>query len=458
MNQSTSVVEVCQYRKVQINSTSTKGKAIAGLFTLALAVVTMIALSGCAGLTAAPPAAPSGSTGTASLAASPTTVSFANVSVGTTAKQTVTISNSGTASENVTSISATGSAFSITGITLPYALAAGSSTTFTAQFTPTASGTATGSLAISASSGSTDPTVTVALTGTATQAGISVSPSSVSFGTVIVGQTNSQPIKISNSGSAALTISGYTATGAGFSVSGLTTPLTVQAGQSASFNVKFSPTTASSSSGSISLASNASSSASTVALTGTGAAATYSLSVSPSTVSFGNVKLNASTSQTVSLKNTGNSSITISSVKVTGSGFSDSGVNAGLVLSPSQSASLNVAFAPTTSGSVSGSVAIASNAANSPESVQLSGAGITTHTVALAWVTSTSSGVVGYNVYRGTVSGTYSKLNSSPLTSAAYTDSTVQSGQNTTYYYVVTAVNSSGVESTDSNQATAVVP
>jgi fibronectin type 3 domain-containing protein len=65
--------------------------------------------------------------------------------------------------------------------------------------------------------------------------------------------------------------------------------------------------------------------------------------------------------------------------------------------------------------------------------------------------------VVGYYVYRGTVNGgPYSKLNSTPAPSTNYTDATVQSG--VTYYYVVTAVDGSGMESAYSNQSTAVIP
>ena len=65
--------------------------------------------------------------------------------------------------------------------------------------------------------------------------------------------------------------------------------------------------------------------------------------------------------------------------------------------------------------------------------------------------------MVGYNVYRGTQSGgPYAVLNSAADASTTYTDSTVQAGQ--TYYYVVTAVDSSGNESVNSNQAQAVVP
>jgi len=78
------------------------------------------------------------------------------------------------------------------------------------------------------------------------------------------------------------------------------------------------------------------------------------------------------------------------------------------------------------------------------------------HSVALSWNASTST-VSGYNVYRSTVSGTsYTKLNSSLVPALAYTDSTVQNG--TTYYYVMTGVDSSGKESLYSNEAQAIIP
>jgi fibronectin type 3 domain-containing protein len=65
--------------------------------------------------------------------------------------------------------------------------------------------------------------------------------------------------------------------------------------------------------------------------------------------------------------------------------------------------------------------------------------------------------VSGYNVYRSTTSGSgYAKVNGSLVAAVNYTDSTVQNG--TTYYYVTTAVDGSGNESSYSNQATAVIP
>lgn len=86
----------------------------------------------------------------------------------------------------------------------------------------------------------------------------------------------------------------------------------------------------------------------------------------------------------------------------------------------------------------------------------LGGTCVTGHFVSLSWTASSSQGVTGYNIYRGTTSGgPYTKLNSSPVVGTSYTDRTVQAGQ--TYYYVATAVDSSS-ESAYSNEAQGVIP
>jgi fibronectin type 3 domain-containing protein len=63
---------------------------------------------------------------------------------------------------------------------------------------------------------------------------------------------------------------------------------------------------------------------------------------------------------------------------------------------------------------------------------------------------------VGYNVYRATETGSYGKLDSSLVTGTKFTDATVAAG--TTYKYVVTAVDTLGLESAFSEAITAVVP
>jgi fibronectin type 3 domain-containing protein len=76
----------------------------------------------------------------------------------------------------------------------------------------------------------------------------------------------------------------------------------------------------------------------------------------------------------------------------------------------------------------------------------------------LSWTASTSTGVTGYYVYRGTTSGAESStpLNSTPVSGTAFTDESVTAG--TTYYYVVKAVSSGDTESAASTEVSVAVP
>jgi hypothetical protein len=181
------------------------------------------------------------------------------------------------------------------------------------------------------------------------------------------------------------------------------------------------------------------------------------LSVNPGSLSFGSVNNGSTASQSFSVTNTGNSNVSISSITATGTGFSVTSGGSAVTLSPNQSTTVGVQFAPAAAGSVTGAVTISSNATGT-SGVALSGTGVAaqaTHTVALSWGASTSS-VAGYNVYRSSVSGSsYAKINSSLVGGVGFTDSNVQTGR--TYYYVATAVDANGNESVYSNEVPAVV-
>ena len=181
------------------------------------------------------------------------------------------------------------------------------------------------------------------------------------------------------------------------------------------------------------------------------------LSTGSSTLSFGNVNVGSSSTQSTTVTNSGAANVTISGVAVTGAGVSVNGISTGLVLAPGASATLNVVFAPAGAGSLTGSVVITSNASNSSLSVSLFGTGVAVqHSAALSWIASASV-VTGYNVYRAATSGgPYTKLNSSVNTNTSYTDTSVVSGQ--TYYYVATAIDANNMESVYSNQVQAVIP
>jgi hypothetical protein len=185
-----------------------------------------------------------------------------------------------------------------------------------------------------------------------------------------------------------------------------------------------------------------------------------SISLSLTSLPFGTQGVGTTSSpQSVTLRNTGNATLSITSLVVTGTQASDFARNTtcGSSLAVGATCTIVVSFTPSAIGTRTAAVSITDNASGSPHTVNLSGVG--THDVILSWTPSTTSNVAGYNVYRGATSGgPYpTKLNSSPVGGATYADETVQAGR--TYYYVATTVASDGVtESGNSNQASATVP
>jgi Abnormal spindle-like microcephaly-assoc'd, ASPM-SPD-2-Hydin len=182
------------------------------------------------------------------------------------------------------------------------------------------------------------------------------------------------------------------------------------------------------------------------------------LSGSPSSIPFGSVTVGSSATSAITLRNTGNVAITVFSATTAGSDFAISGSMFPFTLAAGASQTVNVMFAPSGSGAVTGSAAFVSNATNSPATIALAGSGTAPvpHSVALAWETGGST-VNGYNVYRAATSGgPYAKLNGVVDPYNNFVDPGVLSGR--TYYYVVTVVDATGAESGYSNQVAALIP
>jgi hypothetical protein len=196
---------------------------------------------------------------------SPSAVGFGSVATGaSSATQAVTVTNSGSASAPVTSISTSGD-FSQTN-TCGSSIAAGSSCTVNVKFTPTAAGSRTGNLTITASG----ITNTVPLSGTGVAPGpiINPNPSSLSFASTIVGSSSAtQTVTVSNSGTTSATVSGVSASG-DFSQTNNCSTLAV--GASCTVTVKFTPTTSGARTGAVTITSNANNSPTAIALSGSG--------------------------------------------------------------------------------------------------------------------------------------------------------------------------------------------
>jgi hypothetical protein len=396
-----------------------------------------------------------GVAGTVAVSANPTSLSFGSVNAGLTSSKSVTLTNSGTANVTISQVAVSAKDVTTSGVTTPLTLTPGQTQTMNVAFKPSAAETVAGNITVTSTQGTN---TVVSVSGTGIQAAISFTPSSANFGSVTVGSTNSQTIQLSNTGNGVLTITQASVTGSGFSTAGLTLPLSLNPGQSTTFNAQFQPAGAGSASGSITIVSNAAGSPGVIALSGSGVAATEILTLSTSSMNFGNVNAGSSSTQTETITNAGNSNVQISQIAASGAGYSLSGASAPVTLTPTQSLTFSIIFSPTGVGSQSGSVTVTSNATGSPSTISLTGSGVsaTPHTVSLSWTASTST-VSGYNIYRSTTNGSgYAKLNGALVSAVSYTDTTVVNGL--TYYYVTTAVDSSGTESVNSNQAQAIIP
>lgn len=383
---------------------------------------------------------------------SPGSQNFGSVTVGASQSQTVTLTNAGASSVNISQAAVSGTGFQLSGITTPFTLSPSQSTTFTVTFAPQTATSASGVVTIT--SDASNSTLTMGLSGAGVSPGaLGSDPTSLSFSSVTVGNKQTLPGTLTNTGGSSITISQVGITGSGFSLAGISTPLTLAGGQSANFSVSFAPQAAGSVSGTVTVSSPASNPTLTIPVSGTGTVTIGQLSVSPTTLSLGSVVVGTSKSASGTLTASG-ANVTVTAANTNNSVFSVGGLSLPVTIPAGQSASFTVTFSPLTTGAASGALIFTSDAQPSTTSETLAGTGTSapTHSVSLSWTASTSSNISGYNVYRavyGTSCGSYGKINSVLNTNTLYTDSTVADG--TSYCYAATTVNTSDEESGYSN-------
>jgi beta-glucanase (GH16 family) len=195
--------------------------------------------------------------------ASPSTVAFSQVRVGTKSTLPVVFTNARSWKITLPAPETSGGAFSMTGPSFPLTLDAGQSVTVNVAFAPQSAGTVGGRLFVPG------PALAIPLTGTGTAPGqLTANLGNLNFANVPVGSSQTQSVILTNSGGSGLTVSHATLTGTGFTLSGLALPPTLGAGQSATLSVVFAPQSAGSASGNLAFASNASNPAMNLPLSG----------------------------------------------------------------------------------------------------------------------------------------------------------------------------------------------
>lgn len=395
------------------------------------------------------------------LTLSAASLSFGSVTVNTTSSKTLTLTSSGTAALTINSVNVAGNGFAISGTALPATLTPGQSVTLQVSFDPTIPGVAAGTITISSNSLPVGIT-SVALSGTGTVAPtpqLTMSASHLDFGNVNLNTTATKTLTVTSSGTAALTVTSVALSGTGFEISASPFPATLNPGQSKTLQVGFDPTLAGAATGLITISSNASTGTSdTVTLSGSGVADPV-LSLSTTSLSFGDDPIGSALTLSVTLTSTGSSPVTVSGAAITGAGFTFSGATFPVMLNTGVAITIQVQFKPTMAGLASGTLTFTSNSrTGNLIAVTLAGNGTnTSHKVTLSWVAPANSPVevTGYDIYREAGSfSSFELLNSS--TATTYVD--LQVSATTSYTYYVTSVDAAGAESAPSNEVTVTVP
>jgi hypothetical protein len=242
-------------------------------------------------------------------------------------------------------------------------------------FTPTASGTRTGSLVISDNAPGGSQTVSLAGTGTAPA--VALSPTSLTFATQVVGTTSSaKMVTLTNTGTAALTISNLTFVGANPTSFAETNTCgsSVAPGASCFISVSFKPTAINTLTATLDVNDNATGSPQTVSLTGTGTV----VRLTPASLSFGSITVGKTSAvKKVTLTNSSENPVSITSVTLTGTNASDFAetTTCGGTVQGGRNCTFSLTFTPSAKGSRTATLSVADNGGGSPQTVRLSGTG-----------------------------------------------------------------------------------
>jgi hypothetical protein len=384
---------------------------------------------------------------------SATAIAFGNQVVGTaSATQTLTVGNTGNAALSITGLTFGGAHsgdFAQTGGTCNAgtSVAAGASCTVQLTFTPAAAGARSATLTVAHNAGSGSSALTLSGTGVSATPVAGASPTALGFAQTLGTTSTPQAVTLSNGGGAPLALTSITLTGAqaiDFDLASGTTCAagsSVAAGASCVIYVVFTPSANGSRAATLSIAHNAAGSPTTIALSGTGSGTPLpAVTVGPAALSFGAQSIGTgSAAQSVTVTNSGQATLNLASLNLTGGAASDfvrnGSCNAGSALAPGTSCAVTIAFTPSAAGTRTATLAIASDAANGAAQIALSGSGVQS-TLAVspqaasfqAEVGGTSAPQVGsvrnagssvLTVTAVTVTGTFSLANGSGACAAA---------------------------------------
>ncbi|MFN8361840.1 MAG: choice-of-anchor D domain-containing protein [Candidatus Kapaibacterium sp.] len=314
-------------------------------------------------------------TGTSSkFAVTPTDIDFGNVINGTTKKDSMTITNTGTAGLIISSFVSTNPSFTVTAVNAT--MAVGASRKFEITFTPLAPGFHEGYIRFTINSTNIKDSVHVSGTGVGNPvfASFSIKPSSLVFGTVISGTSKKDSVVVTNVGTANLIIFSATSSNRYYSVE-LGTGV-VEAGTARKFYVTFSPLATGTQNGFIAFHHNAVNPRDTMYISGNSSGSDLVPKFTANTLSldFGNVRVKTSRQKSVYVTNTGATDLIISDINVSSPRYSITPIIG--TIAPNASQEFLITFAPLVQGKISADIEFSHNAGSSH--IAVTGTGIDT--------------------------------------------------------------------------------
>ena len=292
-----------------------------------------------------------------------TAVDFGTVAFAQPVQETITITNTGTASLMITGIQS-----NVAGLTFEpstFTVEPNGSQTVTVRFPSSVEGEFSGNITISSNdlqSGTQTLSVSVTVQPRPVPT-ISVQQTAVNFDPIVAGQTGEQTITIENTGTAPLEITGIKGEG---DVSGLTfdtTMFTLEPGDSRTVTITFPSSAEGTFSGLITISSNdperATSTLSVSVIVQP--QPVPAISVQQTTVNFGTIEAGQTSEQTITIRNTGTASLEITGIESDGdvSGLTFDPVM--FTLSPDSSRTVTISFPSSVAGTFSGNIIISSN-------------------------------------------------------------------------------------------------
>ena len=318
-------------------------------------------------------------------------ITFPATNVGSTSLAVVNILNLGTAPGTVQSVTLSGPVFQLGGNPAPITLQPGQQSSFNVTFSPQSAGANQGLLVVGLGNSSATFTLTGAGTTSSFAFTYTLSDGNVhpltdgvviSFPSVDINGTTTATIDIINQGTGAGTVSNISLSGAGFRLSGLPLlPATISAGGDIKFGIVFAPTQTGAFSGafSISLVGRTISGSLAASTNSPNLTASYTLSdgisrtlANGTLITYPVVDVNATTTATVTISNPGTGTGQLTSVGLSGAGFRLAGVPLlPANVAPAANLQFSVIFAPTSSGTFTGTLQI--NMSGQSFTISLSG-------------------------------------------------------------------------------------